>query len=258
MIQPEASSNARPTPSTARAECADQPPSAVAAHGQKRRPALLALMTVAVASAAGITWWQRSHQQSGANTLEPVPAATSILIPDEGGPDTAPVGPKAPAAQASAPGASDPKGDSDAPLRAGIEQLKARVAALEDAGRAQAEQITALRNSLDQISARQAERAAERAPQAVQANAAPTRSRRPAATAGASQKQPTASVLAIDLWGGQPSVVVSKDGADGAELRFISPGETQGRVTLKSADVANQRATFATSAGEFTMSAGDR
>jgi hypothetical protein len=258
MIQPEATSNARPTPSTTRAEPVDQAPPAASAHGRKRRPALLALMTVAVASAAGITWWQRSHHQSGANTLEPVPAATSILIPDEEAPATVPAGPKAPAAQASTPVASDPKDDSDAPLRAGIEQLKARVAALEDAGRAQAEQITALRSSLDQVSARQAERAAERAPQAVQANAAPTRSRRPAATAVASQKQPTASVLAIDLWGGQPSVVVSKDGADGAELRFISPFETQGRVTLKRADVANQRATFATSAGEFTMSAGDR
>ena len=258
MIQPEAFSNARPTPSTARAERADQPPSAVAAHGQKRRPALLALMTIAVVSAAGITWWQRSHQQSETKTLEPVPAATSILIPDEEVPATMPAGPKAPAAQASTPGASDPKDGIDAPLRIGIEQLKARVAALEDTGRAQAEQITALRSSLDLITARQAERAAERSPQAVQANTTPTRSLRATATAAASQKQPTASVLAIDLWGGQPSVVVSKDGAEGAELRFISPGETQGRVTLKRADVANQRATFATSAGEFTMSTGDR
>jgi type II secretory pathway pseudopilin PulG len=214
-------------------------------------------MTVAVASTAGITAWQRFHPQSDANTLEPMPAATSILIPDEEVPATMPAG-KAPAAQASTSGASAPKGDSDAPLRAGIEQLKARVAALEDAGRAQAEQITALRSSLDLVTARQAERASERAPQAVQATAAPTRSLRPTATAVASLKQPTASVLAIDLWGSQPSVVVSKDGADGAELRFISPGETQGRVTLKRADVANQRATFATSAGEFTMSAGDR
>jgi small-conductance mechanosensitive channel len=216
---------------------------------------LLAVATIAVASATGITWWQRTHLPSRINTLEPVPAATSILIPDEDSATPLQTAPSATAPQASAPGVPDAKEDAAALLRASLEQLTSRVSALEDSGRAQAEQIAALRSSLEQAAARQA----ERPPHAVQANAAPARSPRRSPGAAPSQKQPpTASVLAVDLWGGQPSVVVAKDGADGAELRFISQGETQGRVTLKRADVANQRATFATSAGEFTMGVGDR
>jgi hypothetical protein len=51
---------------------------------------------------------------------------------------------------------------------------------------------------------------------------------------------------------------VGKESVDGPDVRFISQGETQGRITLKRADVASQRATFATPTGEFTMSAGER
>jgi hypothetical protein len=254
MTQSNIPSNDQSAASTTHAERVDQQPVPVQVRARKRAPVLLGIVTVAVASAAGITWWQRSHLPSRINTLEPVPAATSILIPDEEGATPLQSAPSAPAPQASAPGVPDAKEDGAAPLRASLEQLTSRVSALEDSGRTQAEQIAALRSSLDQAAARQA----ERPPHAVQANAAPARSPRRSPSAAPSQKQPTASVLAVDLWGGQPSVVVAKDGADGAELRFISQGETQGRVTLKRADVANQRATFATSDGEFTMGVGDR
>jgi hypothetical protein len=255
MTKPDIPSNDDSAASTARSEPVKQGPLAAPVRSRKRAPALLAVATIAVASAAGITWWQRTHQPSRINTLEPVPAATSILIPDEEGATPPQSAPSAPARQARAPGVPDAKEDEATPLRATLEQLTARVLALEDSNRAQAEQMAALRSSLDQAAAR---RPAERPPHAVQANAAPARTRHPSPGAAQAQKPPTASVLAVDLWGGQPSVVVSKDGADGAELRFISQGETQGRVTLKRADVATQRATFATSAGEFTLEAGDR
>lgn len=254
MTQPDIPSNDESAASSAPPEPVHQQPPAVPVRDRKRAPAMVAIAAIAVASAAGITWWQRSHLPSGTDTLEPLPAATSILIPDEEGATPQQTAPSAPARQASAPSVPDAKEDEAAPLRASLEQLAARVSALEDSGRAQAEQIAALRSSLDQAVARQAERPAH----AVQANAAPARTRRSSPGATQAQKPPTASVLAVDLWGGQPSVVVGKDGADGAELRFISQGETQGRVTLKRADVATQRATFVTSAGEFTMGAGDR
>jgi hypothetical protein len=255
MTQSDMPSNDQSAASTTHADHADQQPVSVPVRGRKRAPVLLGIVTIAVASAAGITWWQRSHLPSRINTLEPVPAATSILIPDEEGATPLQSATTGPAPKASAPGVPDPKEDGAAPLRASLEQLTSRVSALEDSSRAQAEQIAALRSSLEQAAARQA----ERPPHAVQADAAPARSQRRSPGAAPLQKQPpTASVLAVDLWGGQPSVVVGKDGADGAELRFISQGETQGRITLKRADVANQRATFATSAGEFTMGVGDR
>jgi hypothetical protein len=254
MTQSDMPSNDQSAASTTHADRVDQQSVSVPVRGRKRAPVLLGIVTVAVASAAGITWWQRSHLPSRTNTLEPVPAATSILIPDEEGATPLQSAPSAPAPQASAPGVQDPKEDGAAPLRASLEQLTSRVSALEDSDRTQAEQIAALRISLEQAAARQA----ERPPHAVQANAAPARSPRRSPGAAPSQKKPTASVLAVDLWGGQPSVVVAKEGADGAELRFIGQGETQGRVTLKRADVANQRATFATSDGEFTMGVGDR
>ena len=254
MTQPDIPSNDGSAASATGAEPVHQRSPASPVRGRRRTPAMLAILTIAVASAAGIAWWHRSHLPSRTDTLDPLPAATSILIPDEE-PVTPPQSaPSAPARQASAPGVSGAQEDEASPLRASMEQLAARVSALEDSSRAQAEQISTLRSSLDQAAARQAERAA----QAVQANTAPARSRRTSPAAAQPQKQPTASVLAVDLWGGQPSVVVGKDGADGAELRFISQGETHGRVTLKRADVATQRATFSTAAGEFTMGAGDR
>lgn len=222
---------------------------------------LLVMALISLVLVAGLLWWKRSHVSSQTASLEPVPATTSILIPAE--PDTAAssVGAKAPEAQASAPAMLEPKVEGTSPPHPAIEQLTTRVAALEDIHRTHAEQITALRAALNQVTAaRQVERdkSVERAQPAVHATA--TRARRPSLVTptATSPQQATAAILAVDLWGGQPSVVVSKEGADGAEVRFISQGETQGRVTLKRADVENQRATFATSTGEFTMSAGER
>lgn len=82
---------------------------------------------------------------------------------------------------------------------------------------------------------------------------AAARPARPSATASAD-----ASVLAVDLWGGKPSVAVGRPGAAGTELRFLNEGESQGRVTLKRADIASQNATFVTPEGERTYAPRER
>jgi len=222
---------------------------------------MLLAMALLALTLAGMLWWKRSHVSSPTTTLEPVAATTSILVPAE--PDTAAssVAAKAPDTQASAPAVLEPKEEGPAPQHSAIEQLTSRVAALEDTDRTQTEQITALRAAIDQVTAArqiESDKAVERARPAVQANATPARRSGRATSAASSSAQATAAVLAVDLWGGQPSVVVGKEGAGSTEVRFISQGETQGRVTLKRADVANQRATFTTPTGEFTMSAGER
>lgn len=82
--------------------------------------------------------------------------------------------------------------------------------------------------------------------------AAPDRRATGAGTASTASSAEGA-VLAVDLWGGKPSVALARSGEGGTELRFFNEGETQGRVTVKRADVATQKATFATPAGEFTL-----
>jgi hypothetical protein len=68
----------------------------------------------------------------------------------------------------------------------------------------------------------------------------------------------TGAVLAVDMWGGVPSVAVARTGATGTELRFLNEGESQGNVTLKSADMAAQKATFNTPAGDLTLASQER
>jgi hypothetical protein len=75
------------------------------------------------------------------------------------------------------------------------------------------------------------------------------------AAASAAEASAAGAVLAVDLWGGRQSVALGRTvpGSEGTELRFFGEGETQGRVTVKRADLGSQTATFATPAGEFTL-----
>ncbi|MBW8833152.1 MAG: hypothetical protein JF606_27985 [Burkholderiales bacterium] len=175
--------------------------------------------------------------------------------------------------------------DTLATLRVGLNQLTSRVDTLEAHDHAHDDQITALRSEVDRLKADRLAVAAS-APTAAASSAAavstgddartanarstarPPRSapgqvahRRVAVTdrratgAGTSSTALSAegAVLAVDLWGGKPSVALARSGEGGTELRFFNEGETQGRVTVKRADVATQKATFATPAGEFTL-----
>jgi hypothetical protein len=260
MSQPTPSAGAEPparAPSTSTSGTSTRPIPA----GRTRRDRLragLALGTLTLAVGAGLLWWHQSRGSAAPATMEPAPATTSILLPPENDIAPAATAASAPGMAASEPVAPQPN-DEIAPLRTSVDQLAARVAALEETDRQRVEQIATLRAELGRIVAtRHAEREKAAQPD-VQASAVDTsRPRRAGRPATASAPADAATVLAVDLWGGQPSVVVAKQGPAGTELRFLGQGESQGRVTLKHADVGNQRATFATPSGEFTMSAGER
>jgi hypothetical protein len=61
-------------------------------------------------------------------------------------------------------------------------------------------------------------------------------------------------LLSVDVWDGKPSVVVGRGRGHDADVRFLNEGETQGRVTVKKADVGSQRALLSTGKGEIVMS----
>lgn len=171
--------------------------------------------------------------------------------------------------------------DTFATLRSSIDLLTGRVSATEARERARDEQVASLRMDVDALkTAPLAARAASVAASAVaNTDAEPVRAegaspprvvarRRAASTRQSIAANPTTasatarasasasaegSVLAVDLWGGKPSVALARTGTGGTELRFFNEGESQGRVTLKRADVGSQKATFATPTGEFTL-----
>lgn len=234
-----------------------------------------------------------------ASPLEPTPATISVLVPAERDPVILPTPTQpnalpatpitvAEAASAAVETAVDTVGKS----RTALDQLTARVDALDAHDRAHADQITALRSELDHLKNRGAAAPGIAASDAAQVSTvdgarifvppttatepqqqAPRTAPRPAAhrsggaaarraagavasskaSASLANTEGSGSVLAVDLWGGKPSVVLSRPGANGTELKFFNEGESQGRVTVKRADVGSQNATFATPSGEFTL-----
>jgi len=251
-------------------------------------PKLTALAAVVLMAGAGWLWFQR-HQAAGAvSPLEPTAATISVLVPAqrEAVPSPAPSA-LAKAAVASVDGAATAASavvDTVATLRAGLNLLTGRVDALESHDRTHSEQIAALRSEVDGLKAEVAAAASAASASAPASGAAATgaiadSSQTPATRSAASQlarrravsdgrrvasakatppasATPTGaegSVLAVDLWGGKPSVALARSGASGTELRFFNEGETQGRVTVKHADIGTQKATFSTPSGEFTL-----
>lgn len=242
MNQTVTPASAEPTATRAAA------PSAPGTRARRSRavPAVLTLTAIALIAGAGVVWWQRTHSAPTSSPLEPAPATASILVPAEELSASAPsAGPVAIPAEAPA----DPASDALNALRTAIDELKSRIDALETSDGTRGEQLATLRADLDKVTA------AQRA----MPEAAPARRVRRAMTSNVPPPQrPDASILAVDLWGGTPSVVVGKAGAGGTEVRFLNQGETQGRVTLQRADVGGQRATFSTPTGEFTLGTGER
>ena len=176
--------------------------------------------------------------------------------------------------------------DTFASLRNSLNNLTGRVDVLEASDRDKNEKIAGLRSDVDRIGSSQVATAAgaaaptvatvatnssaKVAPAAIDAprakpavrvhrtasvshNGARTRVARAAPAPVTPPVTTDASVLAVDMWGGRPSVAVGKTGATGMELRFLNEGESNGSVTLKRADVGSQRATFNTPGGELTL-----
>ena len=250
----------------------------------------IAAAVVLIALAANLAF-KKSHSEP--SPLEPSPATRSVLVPAESEPVKLPVAAAKPAASAASAGyalasaavaaangastAITAAVDTFASLRLSIDQLTGRVGAVEARERARDEQLASLRMDVDALkTAPLTARAASASPNAVAAtDAEPERAevapaprvvahRRAAsprrstsantpASPAAARGSADGSVLAVDLWGGRPSVALARTGASGTELRFFNEGESQGRVTLKRADVGSQKATFATPTGEFTL-----
>lgn len=249
----------------------------------------IVVAVVLIAFAANLAFKKSSPATS---PLEPSPATSSVLVPAEREPTKLPVAVVKPAASAanalasaavaaanSASMAITVAVDTFATLRSSIDLLTGRVSATEARERARDEQVASLRMDVDALkTAPLAARAASVAASAVaNTDAEPVRAegaspprvvarRRAASTRQSIAANPTTasatarasasaegSVLAVDLWGGKPSVALARTGTGGTELRFFNEGESQGRVTLKRADVGSQKATFATPTGEFTL-----
>jgi hypothetical protein len=222
-------------------------------------------LETASGSALGMPMAPRTNQANGApTTAASAPAADASDVPASGV--------LAKAAVAGAQGASiaaQAVTDTFASLRVALDQLTGRVATLEAHDRGHDEQIAALRSDVDALKADRVAAAASAATAASGASARASAGRvrrhvmaaaRPApsavsAAASAAEASAAGAVLAVDLWGGRPSVALGRTvpGSEGTELRFFGEGETQGRVTVKRADLSSQTATFATPAGEFTL-----
>jgi hypothetical protein len=62
-------------------------------------------------------------------------------------------------------------------------------------------------------------------------------------------------LLSVDLWNGRPSVVVSNGDRSAPQVKVMQLGDTYNGITLTSADVASQRATFSDGARSLSLDA---
>lgn len=141
-----------------------------------------------------------------------------------------------------------------APVRSAVSQLADRVATYEANAKRQADDIASMRRDVDA--------AITRVQLALDRNANVTHARTasvPRAARSTETGQPTArdkpELLAVDMWGGKPVVVVARKTPEGTTLRFLTEGETQGTVRVHKADVVGQSATFTTPGGDVTLNA---
>jgi hypothetical protein len=253
--------------------------SAPASAKRKVWPLLAGTSAVVLLGAAGSLWLGSRNALPQVSPLEPTPINGALTVPIDPslGKQAAPNA-LATAAVAVASGAStaaDAVADTFTTLRTSLNLVTGRVEVLEASDQKQNAAIAALRVDVDKVNtdhAAAAEMAASAASAAV-AVARPAAPRRvavvrraiaaPKAVAAApailvmparASNISDASLLAVDTWGGKPSVAVAKTGsAGGFDVRFLNEGETQGSVTLKRADVGTQRATFSTPGGDLTL-----
>lgn len=75
----------------------------------------------------------------------------------------------------------------------------------------------------------------------------------PAPTADTSTNRNAGQLLAVDVWGGVPSVVVGTGDPADPRIRVLRPGDTLNGVSLLRADPATGQATFGGGPANFTM-----
>lgn len=79
----------------------------------------------------------------------------------------------------------------------------------------------------------------------------------PAVAAEPSPPRMAGQLLAVDVWGGTPSVVVGTGDLGDRRIRVLRPGDTHNGVSLLRADPATGQATFAAGTATFTMTVKD-
>lgn len=112
--------------------------------------------------------------------------------------------------------------------------------------------LTTAESEIAQLKEQLAKVAEPRKPVAPQRRPAPAH--RPQVAAPAQVSDEAAELLSVDVWDGKPSVVVGRSRSGTRDVRFLNEGDTQGRVTVKRADVDSQRALLTTDKGEFVIS----
>lgn len=181
-----------------------------------------------------------------------------------------PVTPSLPAAQSEQ--ADSATGLPQAASPSPVEPLQEQLQRIEHLVLAMRTQLAALSEAHLQALSRPASTQGT-APAAVQASVsrpaasarhATTSARRSAraATAMASTPAPPpslgAQLLSVDLWNGEPSVIVTSGLSGDSRTRTLRPGDVINGVSLKSADPATGSATFGVNDGRsFTLSAGN-
>jgi hypothetical protein len=260
----------------------------------KRRPSFLIPLVLILAIVGGMVWFAtRKPTESplgaapGVAATVPVqprnaaaeptlPAPTEVAAPNSvttTQPDS-PTGSVVSAAVAATSAVQgvvqQPLGNLAATLSAGFTSLTGRVDRLETVTAKPDEQIAALRTDVDTLRQGAPRTAASSplsaapgrtgelviTPRPRAATVHPTQAPIPVATVARPAAE--AQLLAVDLWGGKPSVVVSRTTGTGSDVRFLGEGERQGSVTVRAADVAAQSATFDTAGGAVTITRQER
>jgi len=224
----------------------------------------IALALVFGIGAAGLIWHKSSkHQLSGLpspeSTGEVVPVPSRVDDPAKGlaspaeGALTASVSPaSAPASGVVSSIAPKVKVNLEDVLQK-VESLATDVKSLLTGHDDHESRIAALESELQALKELQAKAAAPKP--AVRRTGA---THRPVSTAPVrppvQQQEDAAQLLSVDVWDGRPSVAVGRTHGGASDVRFLTEGDTQGRVTVKKADVGSQRAVLATDKGEVVLS----
>lgn len=194
-------------------------------------------------------------ERTGSALADPVSPPVNTTVPSES------VAAASGAAPASVSPEIQPDAATDEASPLAVASIKARMLDSSEPSVTELKQRIAMLE--EELQAIQAERApvastsTSKSTPTPKAEARPTPKPRPAPAAvkGASRKKTPAppalqaELLAIDVWDGQPSVVVGTNAPGDRRVRTLQPGDTLNGITLKSVDVAGGRASFAASDG---------
>ena len=134
-----------------------------------------------------------------------------------------------------------------------IKDLVSTVEQVVQGQKAQEERDAKMQADLDSLK-QEIARLQSRRTAANHAAHAPVRPQVPQQPTPVAAAEDSAQLLSVDVWDGKPSVVVGRGRGRDTDVRFLNEGDTQGRVTVKKADVGSQRAILSTGKGEIVMS----